>query len=96
MGEVARIDGVTVHVARGLGPLGGDGRLAIVVPLPAAGWSDGRGTLAVTVRDGGVVETVAAPLPLSGAAARPVRVGIFPEVRDMTWRICISSLNHYE
>ena len=67
---VAVVDGATVHATRALGPLGGDGALALRVPLPAAGWADGAaGTLAATVRDGGVVETVSAALPLASAAS---------------------------
>ncbi|GMV42422.1 MAG: hypothetical protein AMXMBFR64_41380 [Myxococcales bacterium] len=74
---VARVDGAEVF--RGAGVVGADGNVAASFALPKE-IERGEGTLAMTVTDGGVVETATKTLPILTQA---VDLQLFPEGGDL-------------
>jgi hypothetical protein len=74
---VARVDGKEVH--RGKASVGTDGNVAATFALPKA-MDRGEGTLAMTVTDGGVVETATKTIPI---LLQTVDLQLFPEGGDL-------------
>ena len=74
---VARVDGAEVH--RGAATVGDDGNVAARFALPAS-MDRGEGTLAMTVTDGGVVETATKTIPI---LLQTVDLQLFPEGGDL-------------
>jgi hypothetical protein len=74
---VARVDGAEVH--RGELTLDAGGRLACSFALPGE-IREGVGTLALVIRDGGVVETAAKTIPI---LLRRIPMAVYPEGGDL-------------